>query len=290
MTLLLTIDWDEVWREVGVRGGRVLGVALAVAIILIVLDRVISPAVRRVVRRTSAGLPAEEEQRLQTVMTVIHRTMAVLVIGVGFVTAVTELGVNVGPVLAGAGIVGLAVGFGAQSLVRDAINGVFILLENQYAIGDVVNVAGREGIVEDLNLRRTVVRDLDGAVHYVPNSQVAVATNLTRTWTRLSATTGADVARVARAIDEAGASLASDPYFGQLVLQPPACLKVSRVQDVGIAVTLPADAPPARVWEVVSELRRRVEERFRDEGIALPFPRVVITRTAASPSAGGIAQ
>jgi small-conductance mechanosensitive channel len=281
VTLLLAIAWDEVWRSVGAHGGRVLGIALIVAVALLVLDRILTPAIRVVVRRTSFGLPAEEEQRLRTVTAVIHRTAWTVVIGVGFVTALSEFGVNIGPLLAGAGIVGLAIGFGAQSLVRDAINGVFILLENQYAIGDVVVIAGKEGMVEDVNLRRTVIRDLDGTVHYVPNSQVGVASNLTRLSARLAAAKKVDLGRVRAIIDDAGSELSRDPYFGKLMLAPPVSIEAARPQDLSIRVTFPADLSPARQWEAVAELRSRIERRFERERIDLPFPRVIVARIAA---------
>lgn len=281
VTSPLAIDWGEVWRNAGFRGGRVLGVALIVAVALLVIDRFLTPAIRVMVRRTSFGLPAEEEQRLRTVTAVVHRTAWTVVIGVGFVTALSEFGVNIGPLLAGAGIVGLAIGFGAQSLVRDAINGVFILLENQYAMGDVVVIAGKEGMVEDVNLRRTVIRDLDGVIHYVPNSQVGVASNLTRLSARLGAVKKVDLARAAAIIDEVGRELQRDPFFGKLMLAPPASVEAARPQDLSIRVTFPAELSPARQWEAVVELRARVERRFEREGVELPFPRVIVARLPA---------
>ncbi len=281
MTPLLAIDWDEVWRNVGFRGGRILGVALAVTVALVVIDRVFAPMIRAVVRRTSSGLPLEEEQRLRTLMAVLHRTAWTVIIGVGFVTALSEFGVNIGPLLAGAGIVGLAIGFGAQSLVRDAINGVFILLENQYGIGDVVAIAGREGMVEDVNLRRTVIRDLDGAVHYVPNSQVGVASNLTRLSARLAAAKEADLTKAAAILDDVGRELSRDPYYGKLMLAPPTTLEAARPQDLSIRVTFPTDLSPARQWEAIAELRARAERRFERERIDVPFPRVIVVRIPA---------
>lgn len=281
MTLLLAINWDEVWRDIGLRGGRILGIAIGVGIALVVIDRVLTPAIRAVVRRTSSGLPVEEEQRLRTLMAVVHRTAWTAIIGVGFVTALSELGVNIGPLLAGAGIVGLAIGFGAQSLVRDAINGMFILLENQYAIGDVVAIAGKEGMVEDVNLRRTVIRDLDGAVHYVPNSQVGVASNLTRLSARMAAAKEADLAKAAAILDDVGRELSRDPYFGKLLLAPPASIEAARPQDLSVRVAFPADLSPARQWEAIAELRARAERRFERERIDLPFPRVIVVRIPA---------
>lgn len=287
MTWLLFIDWDEVWRNVGLRGGRILGVVIVVVVALLLIDRLFTPAIRAVMRRTSLGLPAEEELRIRTVTTVVHRTAWTVIIAIGFVTALSEFGVNIGPLLASAGIVGLAIGFGAQSLVRDAINGMFILLENQYAIGDAVVIAGKEGMVEDVNLRRTVLRDLDGGLHHIPNSQVGVASNLTRLSARLAATRAVDVPRAAAVIDDVGQELSQDPYFGTLMLAPPVSLEAARPQELSIRVTLPADLSPARQWEAIVELRARVERRFERERIDLVFPRIIVARVSAPPSAGG---
>ncbi|HXF51986.1 MAG TPA: mechanosensitive ion channel family protein [Dehalococcoidia bacterium] len=281
MTWLLLVDWDEISRTVGIRGGRVLGVVIVVAVALLLIDRLFTPAIRAVMRRTSLGLPAEEELRIRTVTTVVHRTAWTVVIAIGFVTALSEFGVNIGPLLASAGIVGLAIGFGAQSLVRDAINGMFILLENQYAIGDAVVIAGKEGMVEDVNLRRTVLRDLDGAVHYIPNSQVGVASNLTRLSARLAATRKVDLKKAAAVIDDVGQELSRDPYFGKLMLAPPASIEAARPQDLSIRVTFPADLSPARQWEAIVELRSRIERRFERERIDLVFPRVIVARVPA---------
>lgn len=281
MTWLLLVDWDEISRNAGIRGGRVLGIVIAVAVALLFIDRLVTPAIRAFMRRTSLGLPAEEELRIRTVTTVFHRTAWTVIIAIGFITALSEFGVNIGPLLASAGIVGLAIGFGAQSLVRDAINGMFILLENQYAIGDAVVIAGKEGMVEDVNLRRTVLRDLDGAVHYIPNSQVGVASNLTRLSARLAATRKVDLKKAAAVIDDVGRELSTDPYFGKLMLAPPASIEAVRPQDLSIRVTFPADLSPARQWEVSVELRSRVEERFERERIELTFPRVIVARVAA---------
>ncbi len=281
MTWLLLVDWDEISRTVGIRGGRVLGVVIVVAIALLLIDRLFTPAIRAVMRRTSLGLPAEEELRIRTVTTVIRRTAWTVIIAIGFVTALSEFGVNIGPLLASAGIVGLAIGFGAQSLVRDAINGMFILLENQYAIGDAVVIAGKEGMVEDVNLRRTVLRDLDGAVHYIPNSQVGVASNLTRLSARLAATRKVDLKKAAAVIDDVGQEMSRDPYFGKLMLAPPASIEAARPQDLSIRVTFPADLSPARQWEAVVELRSRIERRFERERIDLVFPRIIVARVSA---------
>src|SRR4030043_1754813 len=140
----------------------------------------------------------------------------------------SEVGINIAPVLAGVGIIGLAIGFGAQSLVKDIISGLFILIENQYRKGDVVKIADVSGLVEDINLRRTVLRDLDGIVHVVPNGEIRVASNLTKEWSRVnmnvSVSYGEDLDRVIAVINRGGRELAEDPEWAPSILTPPRAL------------------------------------------------------------------
>jgi small-conductance mechanosensitive channel len=204
---------------------------------------------------------------------------------VGLLTILPEFGVNIGALLAGAGLVGLAVGFGAQSLVKDVISGLFILVENQYGKGDVVNVAGVGGVVEDVNLRRTVVRDLDGAVHSIPNGEVAVSSNLTRQWSRVNMNVGVaygeDLDRVMAVINRVGQELAQDPDFAPLIIGAPRALRVDDFGDSGIEIKILGETQPIRQWDVMGELRKRLKRAFDDEGIEIPFPhRVLVTRGA----------
>ena len=198
-------------------------------------------------------------------------------------TILPELGVNIGALLAGAGLVGLAVGFGAQSLVKDVIAGMFILVENQYGKGDVVNLAGVGGVVEDVNLRRTVLRDLEGAVHTIPNGEITVASNLTRQWTRVnmnvSVAYGEDLDRVIAVINRVGEELAQDPDFGPLILGAPRVLRVDGFGDSGIEIKILGVTRPIQQWAVMGELRRRLKRAFDEEGIEIPFPhQVLVTR------------
>jgi small conductance mechanosensitive channel len=194
-----------------------------------------------------------------------------------------ELGLNIAPVLAGAGIAGIAIGFGAQTLVRDLLAGVFVLIENQYARGDVVRIAGVSGMVEDVNLRRTVLRDLDGIVHSVPNGEVRVASNFTRGWSRVNfnVTIGyeQDIDRVRALLDRIGAELAADPEWGPLILEAPKVLRVDAFEESGVALKILAMTKPIRQWDVAGEMRRRIKAAFDAEGIRIPYPhRVVVVR------------
>jgi len=177
------MDWTPVVNWFWEHGVRIL-LIIALSVLLYVLLRHSVPMmVKRTVAGTMKGKPRTAiKKRADTLSRVFVGTGMVVIIVVAAFTIVSEIGVNVAPALAGLGVVGIAVGFGAQSLIKDIFNGTLILLENQYGVGDVVKIAGVAGLVEDLTMRRTVLRDLDGIVHSIPNGQVAVASNYTKEW------------------------------------------------------------------------------------------------------------
>lgn len=281
-------DLDTVISH-GTRAGITVLVAL---VLLLVLRRVVGPFIRATVRAQMEGQPEGEiEKRTHTLTDVVHRTSLIAIVAaVAFIT-LPEAGVNVGPLIAGAGLAGLAIGFGAQTLVKDTINGFFILVENQYARGDVVNIAGIGGLVEDINLRRTIVRDLDGAVHSVPNSAIIVASNLTRTRSRVNMNVQVayteDLDRVIAVINQVGNELAQDPAFGPLMFGAPQVLRVEDFAESGIVLKILGETEPIKQWDVMGELRLRLKKAFDREGIEFPFPhRVMVTSGANVTQAG----
>jgi moderate conductance mechanosensitive channel len=267
---------------------------------LLVLALVASWIARRVIPRTvrlalarqrvdqieeaQEAIAVEEmAKRASTLATVIVRSIEVTAFALAAIIALGEAGFQLGPLIAGAGVVGLAIGFGAQTLVRDVLGGLFILLENQYAEGDVVNIAGIGGTVSAVNLRRTVLRDIDGIVHTVPNGEVGISSNLTRSFARVNLDVtvgyGEDLDRVRDVIDAVGAELAADPEWSPKILEPPAVLRVNALGDSGIDVKVLGSVRPMKQWEVAGELRKRIKQAFDREGIEIPYPhRVVIVR------------
>jgi small conductance mechanosensitive channel len=173
-------------------------------------------------------------------------------------------------------VAGIAIGFGAQNLVRDFLAGVFVILEDQYRVGDVVRIAGIAGLVEDINLRRTILRDLDGIVHVVPNGEVRTASNFTKEKSRVNldivVAYKEDLDRVIEVLNRVGKELSEDPYFGPLITQPIQVLGVNEFQDSGIAIKVLGETRPIRQWEVAREFRKRVKKAFDQEGIEIPFP------------------
>jgi small conductance mechanosensitive channel len=234
---------------------------------------------------------AEIEKRIDTLTHVIYRTAWGVAILVGALTILPELGLNIGALLAGAGLLGLAVGFGAQSLVKDVINGMFILVENQYGKGDVVNLAGIGGLVEDVNLRRTLLRDLDGVVHTIPNGEISTSSNLTRGWSRVnmnvSVAYGEDLDHVMAVINKVGKELSEDPEFAPLIMSAPHALRVDGFGDSGIDIKILGETQPIRQWDVMGEMRLRLKRAFDEEGIEIPFPhRVLVTQGAKATDPG----
>ena len=267
----------------GVRIAAIVGVAVALDY---ALHRLIPRALRLTVERQMKGREDEEiQQRVDTLSSVFTAGGRVIIVLVTLLTLMPLAGISIGPLLAGVGILGLAVGFGAQSLVKDVISGLFILLDNQYSKGDVVTVAGISGLVEDVGIRRTVLRDLDGIVHYIPNGEIAVASNFTQEYSRVNLNVGVsyseDLDQVMRVIDRVGEEMAADPQWAPAIISPPKSLRVDNLGDSGIDIKVVGDTKPIKQWEVMGELRKRIKKAFDDEGIEIPYPhRVIVTRGA----------
>jgi small conductance mechanosensitive channel len=191
-----------------------------------------------------------------------------------------ELDVEIGPAIAGLGVAGIAVGFGAQALVRDWLSGIFIVIENQYSVGDVVSIAGVDGVVEGFSLRRTVLRNLDGTVHSVPNGQIVVASNMTRGWARVnldvSVAYDTDIDRATEVIDEIGREMTKDPSWGERLIEAPTVMRVNALGDSAVALKVLGQVQPAQQWAVAGELRKRILRAFAREGIEIPFPHQVL--------------
>ena len=188
----------------------------------------------------------------------------------------SELSIPIAPVIGGFGIAGIAVGFGAQHLVRDLISGIFILAENQYRTGDVVTIAGISGLVESINLRRTILRDLDGQVHIIPNGEISVASNKTKYWSRVNLDIGVaykeNVEKVISILNEVGKDLSNDEYFGLMLITPPQVLRLNSLDDSAVTFKILGDCKPMKQWEIMGELRKRIKIRFDEENIEIPFP------------------
>ena len=272
----LGIETASVTSWMTERGWRIaLIVVLSVAII-VAAGRSIPRLIAASMAQRTGESEQEHKKRADTLSRVLVNAGQVIVILITTFTLLAELEINITPILAGAGVVGIAVGFGAQSLIRDLIAGLFIILENQYRVGDVVRISDVSGLVEDINLRRTVLRDLDGIAHVVPNGEIRVASNLTKEWSRVnfnvSVAYGEDLDHVTSVINKVGKELANDPVWAPLILTPPQALRVDNLGDSGIEIKILGDTKPIRQWDVMGELRRRLKKAFDEEGIEIPWP------------------
>jgi small-conductance mechanosensitive channel len=246
---------------------------IGVFIIAFILTRLLKALSRRLSRlSTSQGLPsAMRSQQLRTISSVVYSVGLFIIMFVAALQVLPLLGINMGPLLASAGIAGVAVGFGAQTLVHDFINGFFILVENQYDIGDVVKIASVQGSVELMTLRRTVLRDADGTVHNVPSSQITVVSNLTRDWTQLalhiSVAYKTDTDEVIRLLQQVGAEIAADPAFADRIVAKPEVPGIEKVAGDEVDYLLLLKTRPGSQDMIRRELRRRIKACFEKNNI-----------------------
>ena len=266
---------------------------LLIAVLAYALIRMTTLAVRRFEHEVSAGTgldALERAKRARTLGSVIERAATVLVTGVALVMVLDLFGVNIGPVVAGAGIVGLAVGFGAQTLVRDVISGFFMILENQVRVGDVAAINGTEGLVEAINLRTIIVRDVEGTVHVFPNGAINTLANRSKDFSYyvvdLSVSYFDDPDQVAAALREVGAELQADPRLGPSILAPIEILGIDAFEDWSLKMKARIKTVPLKQWEVGRELRRRIVKAFEEHGFTIPFP-VPATATRPQPPRSG---
>lgn len=224
--------------------------------------------------------------RARTLLTVGRKAVAIVVVTIATLLVLSELGVNIGPLLAGAGVVGIAVGFGAQKLVQDVITGAFILMEDVMAVGDVVNVGGQGGLVEAISLRYVRLRDLAGTVHTIPFSSISTVSNLTKDYSYyvfdVNIGYTEDVERVCAVLTDIDAGLRCDEKFGPMILEPLEILGVDQFADSAVIVKARTKTLPIQQWSVGREFNKRLKQRFGELGIEIPFPqRTVHVRAPA---------
>lgn len=211
--------------------------------------------------------------------------LRVIVLIIAFLMVLRVLELDIGPAIAGLGIVGLSISLGTQDLVRDYVAGAFLLIENQYSRGDVVTVAGVTGVVEDVSLRRTSLRDADGTLHTIPHRLIEVTSNLTRSWANINLDIplpyDVDLDRVTAAIDKACRDLAADPEWEAVILETPRVMRVERLAEQGMLLKVAGSVAATHRFEAAGELRRRIVTRFDRERLVLgwrPVPPRVASR------------
>ena len=275
---------EDLGRWAAATGVRILALLLLAFVVVRVLSAVIVRAEGEL--DVGTGLDAlERRKRAQTISTLVRRALTGLIWTTAVLIILRELDVDITPVLTGAGIVGLAIGFGAQTLVRDVITGFFLIVEDQVRVGDVALVNGIEGFVEQINLRTIVLRDVEGVVHVIPNGEIKTLANRTKDFSYYVIDLGidydADVERIIALVREAGATVQADPRFAPSILEPVDVLGVDDFKESAVTLKVRIKTVPLKQWEVGRELRRRIKQVFDREGVRIPYPQleVRLTRT-----------
>ena len=261
-------------------GERIIGALVRIALVLgvfLVLWEALCLAIERYLdARDEDGNPVQRSGRARTLLPLLRRASAILLLTVGGLTAASELGIDIAPLLAGVGIAGLAIGFGAQTLVKDVITGLFIVMEDQVAVGEYVSLAGHAGIVEGMSIRTIRLRDLSGTVHVVPFGEVGTVENLTRDYSYAVIDAGVgygeDTDRVSDVLREVAAGMESDGDWRDRVIPPFEVFGVQELGDSAVIVRCRFKTPPMQQWAVAREFRRRMKKRFDELGIEIPFP------------------
>ncbi len=240
-----------------------------------------------------AAIDARRVQRAETIASVVSSVAVFVIWLLAVFIALSQVGLNIGPLLAGAGIVGVALGFGAQSLVRDFLSGTFMILEDQYGVGDIVDVGEATGVVEAVTLRVTRLRDVEGTVWHVPNGEITRVGNLSQLWSRslldIAVAYDTDLDFAGEVITRVANGMAEEAEWAEEILEPPELWGVQQFGANEVVLRLVMKTRPASQWKVNREFRRRIKYAFDAEGIEIPFPqRTVWLRDEGVPAAAGI--
>jgi small-conductance mechanosensitive channel len=257
-----------------------LGIAIILAITFVALKAATLLAARLVTFLNREKLDIESRKRADTLSSVIRWVLRTGILLVAAVMLLGQLGVQIGPLLAAAGVAGLAVGFGSQNLVQDVISGFFLLLEDQVRVGDVVQLNDKSGLVEKITLRMTILRDFSGSVHYVRNGKIDVVTNMTKDYSysvfEIGVAYGEDTDEVSAAIEAVGKDLLNDPAFKDDILAPVEVVGLDKFAESAIVLKARIKTKPSKQWRVGREFNRRLKKKFDALGIEIPFPHVTL--------------
>lgn len=280
------------WFEQGRLGARLVGAAASVLFTLVLALLVwetVNSAINRHLEKLSRDAEVARTARVRTLLPMLRTALLFVMIVVVALIVLNELGVNIAPLLAGAGVIGVAIGFGSQTLVRDVITGIFLLAEDAIAVGDVVNVAGQGGVVEALSIRSIRLRSLDGTVHIVPFSAVTTVSNMTKDFAfsvfDIGVAYGEDTDKVVEVLRALGAEMREEPRWANVIREPLEVLGVDRFLDSAVVIRCRFRTNPGSQWAVSREFNRRYKRRFDEVGIEIPFPyrKVVVSGEGGVP-------
>lgn len=254
-------------------------IVIALLLVVILLVRIVARRMRRLVDKKISDEKMVIKKRTYTFTSVVSNLVIVVASVAAILIIADQIGISVTPLLAGAGVAGVIIGFGAQSLIKDLINGMFILLEQWYQINDIVTIGDASGVVERFNLRTTVLRDLEGTLHFIPNGEINRLSNRTHTWSRALIEVGVhykeNIDRVVGVLEEVFDELVNDKKYKDSILERPEILGDGGVNELGdsaVKFTIICKVKPAQQWTISRQLRKRIKDKFDQVGIEIPYP------------------
>lgn len=266
------------WETIIMTSLRILIILVLAWVAMKLVQKLITHLEKQLIKKSEENgeVPSEAQKRIETIVRLIQQAIRIILwIMIGLII-LKEFGLEIGPIIASAGVAGLAIGFGAQNLVRDVISGFFIILENQIRVGDVAIINGTGGLVEKINFRTTVLRDLGGIVHIFPNGTITTLSNMTNEWSAYIFDIGVaykeNTDRVIDIMDKVGEAMISDAKFSQLMLEKPDIFGVDKFDDSAVVIKGRIKTKPIRQWEVGREFLRRIKHAFDENNIEIPFP------------------
>jgi len=266
------------WELIIFTSTRILLVLFLTWLGMVILRKILTQLEQRLLKQSkiTGEPPSESEKRVETIIRLIRQATLIVLWVTTILIILKEIGVDVGPIIASAGIVGLAVGFGAQNLVRDFISGFFFILENQVRVGDVAIVNGTGGLVERVNFRTIVLRDIGGIVHIFPNGTISTLSNLTNGWSAYVFDIGVaykeNTDKVIEVMNRVGSEMKQDEILGSYMLEEPEIFGVDKFDNSAVVIKGRIKTKPIRQWQVGREYLRRIKLAFDDAGIEIPFP------------------
>lgn len=240
----------------------------------------VKKAVRKLINARIPQIREESEEQLssraETLASVVNRVISFITWFIAFMMILTVFGINVAPIIAAIGLAGLAVGFAAQNIIRDYFHGFFIIMEDWFRVGEVATCSGQTGVIESMGLRLTVLRDLNGTMHVIPNSKIDQTSNMAREWARInldiSVGYNENLDKVFQVLNDVCMKFKEDSEWSEHMLTTPEVVRVNNLGDSGIEIKVMGDTKPMQQWALMGELRKRIKERFDEEGIEIPWP------------------
>lgn len=267
---------DSNWALLVAGALKIVAISVMAAILVAVARRLIRRIITMKIPKVRKEFSNQLADRSRTLSRIATQFVTVVIWILAFLMILDVLGMNIAPILATVGVASLAVGFAAQNIIRDYLHGFFIVMEDWYRVGEVAVISGTGGLVENISLRRTVLRDLSGTVHIFPNSKVESASNLTRDWARINLNVGVaykeNLDHVIDVISKVCQEFKDDAAWGKDLLNMPHVERVDNLGDNGIEIKILGDTRPMRQWALTGELRKRLKARFDEEDIEIPWP------------------